>query len=576
MNKIVNYIKQHPEISTITGLLILFYFIFFHNIGNYPLMDVDETRYVGISREMFRSRDFLSLFLNGDFFFEKPPLYFWGECMSFAFWGGKINEFTARFPVALYGMLTSFLLYFTGKKIVSRTFGIISALLLATSMEFVILSKFAILDIVLAACTTFSVFFGFITHFCKEENKKYFWWLFYIFSGLAVMAKGIPGFVIPFGVMFFVSIVSGKFKEIFKPEYFVAGFLMFFLVTLPWHIIMLKTHDPRFFDEYIIKHHLQRFLNSEDLGRKQPFIFMFLTYLWGILPWTFSAAAAVCGWFREKFSAVKFKKNEVDSFIEKIAKLNPFKNFNYNELSNSRKFLLFNWIAFVFIMLFFSLSSTKLITYILPVYPYSAVILGFVWKDYIEKGTYEQEINFSFKLFGGAFILAGFLTMFSKFVLPAQIYSDFLTVKWFCIILVLVTGSASFLFLHKKNKTGLFLTYVIFMAILSGWGYKKFFDMDYKFGQNDLMRMAKFAKSEGYDLMTVGFGKRYSVYYYYDGQVEFFTEDDYDMMDEILENDNLRIIVRNNDLPAIEKSADITIVDAGRKYSLIKAGKKLR
>ena len=134
MNKIVNYIKQHPEISTITGLLILFYFIFFHNIGNYPLMDVDETRYVGISREMFRSRDFLSLFLNGDFFFEKPPLYFWGECMSFAFWGGKINEFTARFPVALYGMLTSFLLYFTGKKIVSRTFGIISARLLATSM----------------------------------------------------------------------------------------------------------------------------------------------------------------------------------------------------------------------------------------------------------------------------------------------------------------------------------------------------------------------------------------------------------------------------------------------------------
>ena len=114
------------------------------------------------------------------------------------------------------------------------------------------------------------------------------------------------------------------------------------------------------------------------------------------------------------------------------------------------------------------------------------------------------------------------------------------------------------------------------MAILSGWGYKKFFDMDYKFGQNDLMRMAKFAKAEGYDLMTVGFGKRYSVYYYYDGQVEFFTEDDYDMMDELLENNNLRIIVRNNDLPAIEKSADITIVDAGRKYSLIKASKKAK
>ena len=74
MITIINLVKKHPEIFTLSGLFVMFYFIFFHNIGNYPLMDVDETRYAGIAREMFNSKDFLSLFLNGDYFFEKPPL----------------------------------------------------------------------------------------------------------------------------------------------------------------------------------------------------------------------------------------------------------------------------------------------------------------------------------------------------------------------------------------------------------------------------------------------------------------------------------------------------------------------
>lgn len=237
-------------------------------------MDVDETRYVAMSRDMFNSKDFLTLYLNGDYFFEKPPLYFWGECLSFAVFG-KINEFSARFPVALYGMLTAFLVYFTGRKVVSKSYGVISSLILATSFEFVILSKYAILDIVVSTCIAFSLMFGFLTFSCKEENKKYFWWLFYIFSGLAVMAKGIPGFVVPFGTMFFVSISQRKFREIFRPQYFVVGFLLFFLITVPWHAAMFKIHDPLFFNEYIVKHHLERFINSNEIGVNSRFTFIY-------------------------------------------------------------------------------------------------------------------------------------------------------------------------------------------------------------------------------------------------------------------------------------------------------------
>ena len=197
MEKICNFIKAHKDLFTFLGLVVICYFVFFFNIGNYALMDVDETRYVSMARDMFHSKDFLTLYLNGDYFFEKPPLYFWGECLSFAIFG-KINEFTARFPVALYASLSTFLVYFVGKRVVSRRFGFISAVILATTLEFVILAKFAILDIVVTTCVGFSVMFGMLSQFARR--KGLYWYLFYAFSGFAVMAKGIPGFIVPFAV----------------------------------------------------------------------------------------------------------------------------------------------------------------------------------------------------------------------------------------------------------------------------------------------------------------------------------------------------------------------------------------
>lgn len=555
MEKFFDFIKKHGDLFTFLGLLIVCYFIFFFNIGNYPLMDVDETRYVSMARDMFHCKDFLTLYLNGEFFFEKPPLYFWGECLSFAIFG-KVTEFTARFPVALYGTLSTLLLYFTGKKIVSRRFGVISALILATTLEFVILAKFAILDIVVTTCVGFSVMFGFLTQFVQDKNKKYMWWLFYIFSGLAVMAKGIPGFVVPFAVMFFVTIANKTFKQVFKPQYILPGFLLFFLIVLPWHLIMFKIHDPLFFHEYIIKHHIERFLNSNEINREQPFYFYILTVLWGLVPWIFSAIAVG------------------------ITKLKSIKKFNVTELSNPQKYLLFNAIAFVVTMLFFSSSSTKLITYILPVYFFTACILGFVWEDYMFNKKYEKPINITVYILGGICILAGILTCFAKFVLPAQTYSDLLTIKWFCIILVLAFGISSILCAIKKHPKGVFACYVLFILITSAFGTKLFYNMDYKFGQNDLMRFAKYAHENGKKVAVINDERKYSVVYYYgiptdmDGRnVLFITLNDKEEMKQlghILDDKNIVAIIRKKQYQEIDKTLDFDVILEGRKHLLVK------
>ncbi len=543
MSKIKDFVLKHQELFTILGLGILFYFIFFHNIWAYALMDVDESRYVSMSKDMFNTKDFLTLYLNNEFFFEKPPLYFWGECLSFALFG-KITEFTARFPVALYGTLCGFLTYFVGRRIVSRTYGVVSALILSTSLEFLILSKFAILDIVVATCVWFSLCFGMLTTFCKEQNKKYFWWLFYIFSGLAVMAKGIPGFVVPFGSMFFISIFSKKFKEIFKPQYFLVGFILFFLITLPWHIVMLKIHDPLFFQEYVIKHHIARFLGSSELGRQQPFYFYFLTILWGFFPWIVSSLVV---------------------FIRKCIK----RDFVFKDLTNTQRFLVYNGIIAVFTLLFFSSSKTKLITYILPIYPALACLGGYIWTKYIEKGEYSRFINKTVYVLGGIFIFASIVAIFTPLFLPAQLVQDIASAKPLCITLLFASGLASILFAKCGRYLGVFFTYVLLMLVLSAFGTEKFFKIDYKFGQDDLLKYAQIAKSENKTLTCYRFSHKYSLIYYGGKPVEYgkdFTPAD--LKTALDKTDNL-VIIPHKAIDEEVESLDYNVIEDGRKYMLV-------
>ncbi len=543
MTKIREFVFKHSELFTILGLMILFYFIFFHNIWAYALMDVDESRYVSMAKDMFNSKDFLTLYLNKRYFFEKPPLYFWGECLSFALFG-KINEFTARFPVAFYGTMCSFLTYFLGRKIVSRTYGVVAALMLATSFEFVILSKFAILDIVLSTCVWFSLAFGMFTYFCKEQNKKYFWWLFYVFSGLAVLAKGIPGFVVPFGSMFFIAIVSRKFKEIFRPQYFIVGFVIFFIIILPWHIAMLELHDPLFFNEYIIKHHVSRFLGSKELGREQPFWFYFVTLLWGFFPWIVST-----------FSVL----------IRKIIK----KDFEFKNLSDTRKFLLFNGVVVVFTLFFFSISKTKLITYILPIYPSLACLGGYIWANYIERGEYSRIINKTVYVLGGLAVLAAIIASYSALFLPYQLYCDILPAKNLCIISFALFGILSIVFAKKERYLGVFFTYVIFILVLSAYGTEKFFEIDYAFGQNDLLKFAQYAKENNKTLTCYRFSHKYSLIYYGGKPVEYGPEYGIEDLKRALDKENNLIIIPYEDLTRDIRVLKYNVIAEGRKYILV-------
>lgn len=548
MERFKNFVLNHVDLFTVLGLGIMFYLVFFHNIWAYALMDVDESRYVTMARDMFHSKDYFTLYLNNEYFFEKPPLYFWGECLSFALFG-KVNEFTARFPVALYGASCCYMVYFMGKKIISRTYGVIASLILATSLEYVILAKFAILDIVVTTCIGFSLCFGLVVYFCRESHKKYYWWLFYIFSGLAVMAKGIPGFIVPFGSMFFIALISKKFKEIFKPVYIVPGMILFLLIVLPWHIMMFKMYNPLFWDEYVVKHHLARFLGSEVINREQPFYFYFLTLLWGFFPWIISC---VCVWTKNLIAFLKKK-----SF-----------RFDINELTNPQRFMLYSAVITVFILAFFSSSGTKLITYILPIYISLSCLGAYVWKDYIQKGENADIINKTVYVISGLFFIVALGGILTPLYLPKQLLADISSVKLFCILSAFAVALASLLFAKKKLYAGVFASYVIFMAVFSAYATEKFFEIDYKFGQDDLMKFARYADEYNHSLTTFNFGHKYSLLYYGGEPVYFKPEAEPQDLCKLLDAEKNLVIIRNKDMKNLQNK-NFVIIDSGRKFSLI-------
>ena len=352
-------------------LFISFAIIYVMLLGAYPLLEPDETRYVTMARDMFTSGNYLTLYLNGEYFFEKPPLFFWLESLSFWFFK-DISEFTARFPVVILSLLPLGLLFSLSEKVKNQKFAFLNSAILLTTLEYVLITKIAMLDSVLTSLVSSSVLCYFFTFFVSEENKKYFWYSCYILMGLAVLAKGIPGVVIPAGTILAGTIIFRTYKETLKNM--PVGIVLFLIIALPWHIIMLLKHGSLFFNEYIIKHHLMRFLGAEVIHRNEPVYFYFVTLLWGLFPWIFSLLSS----------------------LRKPRKFNLENGYD--------KFLVLNITAILVILVFFSCSGAKLITYILPVYPFFAVLIGHIW--------YERSIKKFMVIVAVMTILGGFASPF--------------------------------------------------------------------------------------------------------------------------------------------------------------------
>ena len=166
------FINKNKNIVYIVLLVLLSVLFLFVGLGSFPLIDVDETRYATMARDMLLTGNWNDLMLNGVPFLEKPPLYFWLVALSVKFFG-NFTPFAVRFPIALMSFVLVMLTYFLGKKVISEKFGFYSATVLLASFLFLMLSHIAILDSLLMVFIAFALYSGFMVTICKPENKKY-------------------------------------------------------------------------------------------------------------------------------------------------------------------------------------------------------------------------------------------------------------------------------------------------------------------------------------------------------------------------------------------------------------------
>jgi 4-amino-4-deoxy-L-arabinose transferase-like glycosyltransferase len=314
---------------------------FFQYLGGLPLIDPDEGRYAEIPREMLQSGDLITPTLNYVKYFEKPPLLYWINAASLKIFG--MNEFGARFPSALCGLLTVLATYIIARQLYGRRTALISALILGTSAGFVLQSRIILTDMLLTFCLT-AALGSFIVAAGREgrRSRALPWYLFYLFCALATLAKGLIGMVFPAGIIFFYLLL-GRRWNLLREMRLIPGLLLFLAVAAPW-FVAVSLQNPEFAHFFFIREHFERFTSTVH-GRYQPLWFFVPVLLGTMLPWSFFIPGALFRAWRDR----------------------------HQEESRAGMYLLI-WAALIF--LFFSESSSKLIPYILPVFPPLALLVG--------------------------------------------------------------------------------------------------------------------------------------------------------------------------------------------------------
>jgi 4-amino-4-deoxy-L-arabinose transferase-like glycosyltransferase len=333
-------------------------------LGTRPLSVPDEGRYAEIPREMLVLHDFVTPHLNEIKYFEKPPLFYWLQAGAIKVLNPliiqtahalnkpksnhyltSISEWTVRLPNAIVALLGCLLVYASGRILFERRTGLLSAIILASSLLYFALARMVTLDMTLSICLSGSLLaFLVAVNQPPSISRRWLFYSAYMFAGLAVLTKGLIGIVFPSMIIGLWILLSNQWR-LLKQCYLPSGVLLFLLIVLPWHILV-QLRNPEFFQFYFID---QQFLRYSTLiaQRYQPNWFFIPIFIAGFLPWICFLPQAILSHFPRNWQQFKEKNNYI--------------------------FLLL-WVGIIF--LFFSFSHSKLIPYILPIFPALALLTG--------------------------------------------------------------------------------------------------------------------------------------------------------------------------------------------------------
>ncbi|MEJ5251190.1 MAG: glycosyltransferase family 39 protein [Chthonomonadetes bacterium] len=350
----------------------------FFGIGAAGLFDLDEGLYATAARQMVESGDWLVPRVGTDAFFDKPPLTYWAQALSMKVFG--FTPLAARLPSALAGALTAWLIWQWAKRRELERIGWLALLVYPLCPLTMGLARQAIMDSLLTLWLTLAIF-GWIEGYTGDRR----WYLLMAAgAGLATMTKGLIGLLLPGGALLLWTLLRRDWAE-WKRIPWLPAIGVYLLIVLPWHLAVWQAAGDLFVREYIVRHHIQRFLGKE-FGHVAPFWFYIPLLLVDMYPW--SAFVPIIGW--QALSGWRCEKEK----------------------------LCCAWAMWAFwavvVVLFFSLSRSKLPGYVLPAVPalclLVAVRLHSLWT--VKNGLRPGEaglMGFTGLILSAAFALVGVL-----------------------------------------------------------------------------------------------------------------------------------------------------------------------
>ena len=335
---------KRPSLSVVLiAFLVLYAVAMLSGIGRFAFVGPDEPRYAQVAREMFVSGDYVSTRLCGLLWFEKPILFYWLAATSYSFFG--VHEFAARLPSALLCLLSVALVFITLRRAGFARWGVISAVVLATSAMWMSFGYAATIDMTLASTLCAAFLAGFLASTTEGRTRLLFLGLCAAATACSMLAKGLVGVFFVIAILGIYNFVSRRAILRSWKDALLAVAVFLFVAGL-WYVPVTLRHGSVFIDEFFINQHFKRFLTDKYKHSQAAYFYIFIVMV-GAMPWTLFLWPAV-----QKLRALQPRQNHRDALLSLA------------------------WIWLLIPVAFFSISTSKLPSYILPIFPALAIILG--------------------------------------------------------------------------------------------------------------------------------------------------------------------------------------------------------
>ncbi|HVN83039.1 MAG TPA: glycosyltransferase family 39 protein [Terriglobia bacterium] len=336
-------------------LVFVVYVQFFFRLGAIGLVGPDEPRYAQVAREMAVTGDYVTPHLGGEPWFEKPVLYYWLTALAYKLHG--VDESAARFASVVSAALGVGLAYWLGRAWLGPRGGVLTGLILATSVLYFSLARAASMDMLLAASLTgawTSLYFilfpsnetGLSSDLKVGRHPCLWHYLFYGFLAIAVLAKGPVGLILVGGSLLAFLILTRR-PGVLRKLISVPGLFIFLAISLPWYWLCYRANGAAFIQEFIVQHNLERFA-TDRYRHSQPAWFYLGVLFAGFFPWVFQLVPA----------AVRLARERVVEYTR----------------DRCRQIYFGSWVAVP--LIFFTFSRAKLPGYILPIAPAVALLIA--------------------------------------------------------------------------------------------------------------------------------------------------------------------------------------------------------